>query len=65
MIDKKVVATVREQHERARTMLSENRRLLDRLAAYLYEKETITGEEFMSIVDEARRESAQSDGGAE
>jgi cell division protease FtsH len=49
-IDKKVVALVREQHEKARQILRENRAKLDEIAAYLYEKETITGEEFMQIL---------------
>lgn len=57
-IDKKVVDIVREQHEKARKMLSENRPLLDRLAGYLYEKETITGDEFMKIVHEKEGASA-------
>ena len=49
-IDRKVIAAVREQHEKAKKILTENRELLDRLARYLYEKETITGEEFMDIM---------------
>ncbi|MCC8075840.1 MAG: ATP-dependent zinc metalloprotease FtsH [Clostridiales bacterium] len=49
-IDKKVVALVKEQHEKAKQILRENREALDRLAQYLYEKETITGEEFMDIL---------------
>ena len=49
-IDRKVVATVREQHEKARRILTENRGKLDELANYLYEKETITGGEFMKIL---------------
>ena len=50
-IDKQVVALVKKQHEKARQILTDNRRKLDELAAYLYEKETITGEEFMSILN--------------
>ncbi len=50
-IDKKVVALVKEQHEKARQILIENRKLLDEIAKFLYEKETITGEEFMEIVE--------------
>ncbi len=50
-IDRKVVALVKEQHEKARQILTENRRLLDEIAKFLYEKETITGDEFMSIVE--------------
>ena len=57
-IDRKVVDIVREQHEKAKKMLQENRPLLDRLAGYLYEKETITGEEFMRIVNEKEGASA-------
>lgn len=49
-IDRRVVATVREQHEKARRILTENRGKLDELANYLYEKETITGGEFMKIL---------------
>ncbi len=49
-IDRKVVATVKEQHEKARRILTENRGKLDELANYLYEKETITGSEFMKIL---------------
>ena len=49
-IDKKVVETVKVQHEKARTLLEDHRAKLDELAAYLYEKETITGDEFMSIL---------------
>ena len=49
-VDRKVVELVKSQHERAKQLLSDNREKLDQLAAYLYEKETITGEEFMSIL---------------
>ncbi|MDD6790207.1 MAG: ATP-dependent zinc metalloprotease FtsH [Lachnospira sp.] len=56
-IDRKVVDIVRGQHEKAKKMLSENRTLLDRLAGYLYEKETITGDEFMEIVNKKEGES--------
>ena len=50
-IDKKVVAIVKEQHAKAVEILKQNRKKLDELAAYLYEKETITGEEFMEILE--------------
>ena len=50
-IDEKVVDLVRTQHEKARKILLDNRGKLDELAAHLYEKETITGEEFMSILE--------------
>ena len=50
-IDRQVVELDKKQHEKARKILTENRQKLDELAAYLYEKETITGEEFMSILD--------------
>ena len=56
-IDRKVVETVKAQHEKARQLLTENRQKLDELAQYLYEKETITGNEFMAIL-------AGKDGGA-
>ena len=42
---------MKKQHEKARQILTENRQKLDELAKYLYEKETITGEEFMSILN--------------
>ncbi len=46
-IDKQVIALVKRQHEKATEILEENRQKLDELADYLYEKETITGEEFI------------------
>ena len=51
LIDKKVVELVKKQHEKAGQILLENREKLDELANYLYEKETITGEEFMHILN--------------
>ena len=51
VIDDKVVALVKTQHEKAKKILTENRPKLDVLAQYLYEKETITGEEFMAILE--------------
>ncbi len=50
-IDRKVVAIVKEQHAKAVEILKQNRKKLDELAAYLYEKETITGGEFMEILE--------------
>ncbi|HIU27593.1 MAG TPA: ATP-dependent zinc metalloprotease FtsH [Candidatus Fimisoma avicola] len=50
-IDREVVALVRKQHEKALEILRENKGKLDELAGYLYEKETITGEEFMDILN--------------
>ena len=50
-IDRKVVELVKRQHEKASKILVDNRAKLDELAKYLYEKETITGEEFMSILN--------------
>ena len=50
-IDKEVVELVKKQHEKAGQILLENRAKLDELSQYLYEKETITGEEFMKILD--------------
>ena len=55
-IDQQVVALVQKQHEKALQILTENRAKLDELARHLYEKETITGEEFMEILN---REPAQ------
>ena len=49
-IDRQVVELVKGQHEKARKILTENRVKLDELAGFLYEKETITGEEFMDIL---------------
>ena len=51
-IDRRVIALVRAQHAKARGILEANRAALDRLAGYLYEKETITGEEFMQLLHE-------------
>ena len=50
-IDRKVVETVKTQHAKARKLLEGNRAKLDELANYLYEKETITGSEFMAILN--------------
>ena len=50
-IDKEVVELVKKQHEKAGQILMENRAKLDELSQYLYEKETITGEEFMKILN--------------
>lgn len=50
-IDRQVVALVKKQHEKAAAILKENREKLDEIAQYLYEKETITGEEFMRILN--------------
>lgn len=49
-IDKKVVELVKQQHQKATQILLENRSKLDELAQFLYERETITGEEFMNIL---------------
>ena len=51
LVDKKVVELVKAQHEKALNILRENRQKLDELAQYLYERETITGEEFMAILE--------------
>ena len=50
-IDQQVVALVQKQHDKAVRILMDNRAKLDELATYLYEKETITGEEFMKILN--------------
>ena len=55
-IDQKVVELVKAQHEKAVRILTDSRAKLDELAQYLYQKETITGEEFMEILN---REPAQ------
>ena len=51
LIDKKVVELVRSQHQKALSILQENKRKMDELAEYLYFRETITGEEFMRILN--------------
>ena len=51
-IDQRVVDLVKTQHEKAVKILTDNRAKLDELAKYLYEKETITGDEFMAILEE-------------
>ena len=56
-IDQKVIALVKRQHAKARKILEDNRDALDRLAQYLYEKETITGEEFMQLLAEGGAQS--------
>ena len=60
-IDQKVVELVKAQHEKALRILTENRAKLDELAQYLYQKETITGDEFMEILNRTD-EPAQLDG---
>ena len=50
-IDQKVVALVKAQHAKAVQILTDNRAKLDELAQYLYQKETITGDEFMEILN--------------
>ena len=66
-IDRKVVALVKAQHAKARQLLEEHRAALDRLAQYLYEKETITGEEFMQLLQQTGQTPGQAaaiEGGA-
>ena len=55
LIDEKVVSLVKTQHEKAISMLKNNREKLDELAKFLYEKETITGEEFMEILNKEQQ----------
>ena len=50
-IDRQVVELVKQQHEKALKILADNRAKLDELASFLYEKETITGEQFMEILN--------------
>ena len=50
-IDRQVVALVKKQHEKAKQIITENKTKLDQLAQYLYQNETITGEEFMNILN--------------
>lgn len=51
LIDKKVVSIVKQQHEKALNILTENREKLNELSKFLYEKESITGEQFMEILN--------------
>lgn len=51
LIDKQVVELIKKEYEKAKKILTENRSKLDELAQFLYEKETITGEEFMEILE--------------
>ena len=51
-IDRQVVALVKRQHEKAKNIIAENKAKLDELAKYLYDNETITGEEFMNILNQ-------------
>lgn len=53
-VDYKVIELVKAQHEKAKQIQLENRETLDRLARFLYEKETITGDEFMTILKQSR-----------
>ncbi len=55
-IDKKVIETVKIQYEKAKALLSENKAKLHELAKYLYERETITGEEFMEILGSSHKD---------
>ena len=56
LIDKKVVDLVRTQHEKAKKILEDNIGKLHELAKYLYDHETITGDEFMAILNETKKE---------
>lgn len=50
-IDQRVIELVKKQHEKAKQILMDHREKLDQLADYLYERETISGDEFMQILD--------------
>ena len=63
-IDRKTIELVKAQHEKARKLLMEHRAKLDELASYLYEKETITGDEFMTILNREGK-AAEKQGGEE
>ena len=63
-IDQKTIELVKAQHEKARKLLMEHRAKLDELASYLYEKETITGDEFMTILNR-KGKAAEKQGGEE
>ena len=53
-VDRQVVELVKKQHKKAKEILEENKVKLEELSKYLYEKETITGEEFMSILNDSK-----------
>lgn len=55
-IDGEVMSILRECYEKAKTLLADNRRILDAIAGYLYEKETITGKQFMEIFNKVKNE---------
>lgn len=54
-IDDAIVALIQERYDYARQLLTDNRELLDSLSQYLYEKETITGAEFMEILEKENK----------
>mgnify|MGYP000442221065 CR=1 FL=1 len=56
-IDRMVIELVKKEHEKAKDILTENRKKLDELAQFLYEKETITGDEFMTILNKVEENS--------
>lgn len=56
-IDRMVVELIKKEHEKAKDILTENRKKLDELAQFLYEKETITGDEFMTILNKVEENS--------
>ena len=60
-IDQQVVALIKKQHDKAKKLLEDHREDLDRIANYLYEKETITGEEFMDILDHTEKYSNETE----
>lgn len=60
-IDQQVVALIKKQHDKAKKLLEDHREDLDRIANYLYEKETITGEEFMDILDHPEKYSNETE----
>ena len=61
-VDQQVVELVRKQHQKALNILTENKRKLDQLAQYLYERETITGDEFMKILSQTAQQDSYSQG---
>lgn len=61
-IDKAVIEMIKEAHDKAYAIISENREKMDEIAAYLLEKETITGEEFMEILNGEKAEEIQKEG---
>ena len=60
-IDREIIKTLKECHDKAMNLLTENREALDKISEYLIEKETITGDEFMKILNEIRNPKSETE----